>query len=36
VVVEENHGDRYGLQFGQPDWLPELITRYHLTPLPGA
>ena len=27
---------RYGLQFGQPDWLPELITRYHLTPPPGA
>jgi quercetin dioxygenase-like cupin family protein len=28
--------DRYGLQFGQPDWLPELISRYHLTPSPGA
>jgi hypothetical protein len=28
--------DRYGLQFGQPDWLPELIARYHLTPPPGA
>jgi quercetin dioxygenase-like cupin family protein len=27
---------RYGLQFGQPDWLPELISRYHLTPPPGA
>ena len=27
---------RYGLQFGQPDWLPELIARYHLTPPPGA
>src|SRR5947207_15892509 len=24
--------DRYGLQFGQPDWLPDLIARYHLTP----
>jgi len=24
--------DRYGLQFGQPDWLPELISRYGLTP----
>jgi quercetin dioxygenase-like cupin family protein len=24
--------DSYGLQFGQPDWLPELITRYGLTP----
>jgi quercetin dioxygenase-like cupin family protein len=28
--------DRYGLQFGQPDWLPELITRYGLTPPLGA
>jgi hypothetical protein len=28
--------DRYGLQFGQPDWLPGLITRYGLTPPPGA
>lgn len=27
--------ERYGLQFGQPDWLPELITRYGLTPPPG-
>ena len=27
---------RYGLQFGQPDWLPELIGRYHLTPPPGG
>ena len=26
---------RYGLQFGQPNWLPELISRYHLTPPPG-
>jgi hypothetical protein len=26
----------YGLQLGQPDWLPELISRYHLTPPPGA
>jgi len=26
----------YGLQFGQPDWLPELISRYHLTPPPGT
>ena len=23
---------RYGLQFGQPDWLPGLISRYALTP----
>jgi len=28
--------DRYGLRFGQPDWLPGLIARYHLTPPPGA
>ena len=25
---------RYGVQFGQPDWLPDLIARYHLTPPP--
>ena len=23
---------RYGLEFGQPDWLPDLISRYHLNP----
>jgi hypothetical protein len=28
--------DRYGLQLGQPDWLPGLISRYHLTPPLGA
>lgn len=28
--------DRYGLQFGRPDWLPDLIARYHLTPPPVA
>ena len=27
---------RYGLQFGQPDWLPDLVTRYNLTPPPGT
>jgi quercetin dioxygenase-like cupin family protein len=27
---------RYGLHFGQPDWLPDLITRYSLTPPPGS
>ena len=26
---------RYGIQFGQPDWLPDVISRYHLTSLPG-
>ena len=24
----------YGLQFGEPDWLPDVISRYGLTPLP--
>lgn len=24
--------DRYGLQFGEPDWLPDIIARYNLTP----
>jgi quercetin dioxygenase-like cupin family protein len=28
--------DRYGLQFGRPEWLPGLISRYGLTPPPGA
>ena len=23
--------DKYGLQFGEPDWLPDLISRYNLT-----
>jgi quercetin dioxygenase-like cupin family protein len=27
---------RYGLQGGQPDWLPGVISRYGLTPPPGA
>jgi quercetin dioxygenase-like cupin family protein len=26
----------YGLEFGSPDYLPDLIGRYNLTPLPGA
>jgi mannose-6-phosphate isomerase-like protein (cupin superfamily) len=26
--------EKYGLQFGLPDWLPELISRYNLTPPP--
>ena len=26
---------RYGLEFGEPAWLPDVIDRYHLTPLPG-
>ncbi|HSL77573.1 MAG TPA: cupin domain-containing protein [Candidatus Limnocylindrales bacterium] len=25
-------GDRYGLPFAQPDWLPDVIERYKLTP----
>jgi len=24
--------ERYGLQFGQPDWLPDIINRYGLNP----
>ena len=24
--------ESYGLQFGEPDWLPGLISRYGLTP----
>jgi hypothetical protein len=23
--------DRYGLQFGEPEWLPGIISRYGLT-----
>jgi hypothetical protein len=26
----------YGLQFGNPDWMPDLISRYNLTPPPGG
>ena len=25
-------GVKYGLQFGQPAWLPDIISRYGLTP----
>ncbi len=25
-------GERYQLPFAEPDWLPEVIARYHLTP----
>ena len=25
---------RYGVQFGQPDWLPDVVARYNLTPPP--
>ncbi len=28
-------GDRYGLPFAQPAWLPDLIERYGLTPPAG-
>ena len=27
--------ERYGLEFGAPDWLPDVIARYELTPPPG-
>ena len=29
-------GDRYGLPFERPAWLPDVIERYGLTPPPGA
>jgi hypothetical protein len=25
---------RYGVQFGQPDWLPDVVARYNLTQPP--
>ena len=28
-------GDKYGLPFAQPEWLPDVIARYGLTPPPG-
>jgi hypothetical protein len=28
--------ERYQLPFAQPDWLPDVIARYNLTPPPGA
>ncbi|MPZ72231.1 MAG: cupin domain-containing protein [Nitriliruptorales bacterium] len=28
-------GERYGLPFAQPDWLPDVISRFNLTPPPG-
>ncbi|MFJ8442499.1 cupin domain-containing protein [Kitasatospora griseola] len=27
---------KYGLEFGRPAWLPDVISRYGLTPPPGA
>lgn len=27
---------RYQLPFARPDWLPDVISRYNLTPLPGT
>ncbi|MEO6713030.1 MAG: cupin domain-containing protein [Mycobacteriales bacterium] len=32
VIEEMAH--RYGLQFGAPDWLPDVVQRYGLTPPP--
>ena len=26
---------QHGLEFGEPDWLDDVIARYHLDPLPG-
>ena len=37
--VPEAAGDlaaRYGLEFGQPEWLPEVIARYGLEPPPAS
>ena len=28
-------GERYGLEFGEPPWLADVIQRYDLTPPPG-
>jgi len=28
--------ERYGLGYGTPDWLPDVIARYHLSPPPGS
>ena len=28
--------EEFGLLFAQPDWLPDVIVRYNLTPPPGA
>src|SRR5690349_17799491 len=30
-----NLAAQYGLQLGRPDWLPDVIERYRLTPPPG-
>jgi quercetin dioxygenase-like cupin family protein len=27
--------ERYGLEFGSPAWLPDLVGRYNITPPPG-
>ncbi|MFF0393522.1 cupin domain-containing protein [Kitasatospora sp. NPDC004615] len=27
---------KYGLRFGRPDWLPDVISRFGLTPPPGV
>ena len=27
---------RYGLEFGRPQWLPDVMSRYHLNPPPGV
>jgi quercetin dioxygenase-like cupin family protein len=32
VVAMATLAKAYGLQFGQPPWLPDLIARYNLTP----
>jgi hypothetical protein len=27
---------KYGLEFGRPAWLPDVVSRFDLTPPPGA
>lgn len=27
---------RYGLELGRPEWLPDVVARYHLNPPPGV
>jgi hypothetical protein len=27
---------KYGVEFGQPEWLPDVIARFGLTPPPGV
>ncbi len=33
--VAEMTESSYGMRFAEPDWLPDVIARYELTPPPG-